>query len=78
MKDSNNANGEEMIRDPVFFGIHSLRVREKLLNIGSVLAHQGYQLWMSLQMSLKELFPGECTFHIDPKAVPVVHPPRRA
>ncbi|XP_013889783.1 uncharacterized protein K02A2.6 [Austrofundulus limnaeus] len=24
-----------------------------------------------------ELFPGECTTHIDPKAVPVVHPPRR-
>ncbi|XP_024117609.1 uncharacterized protein K02A2.6 [Oryzias melastigma] len=23
------------------------------------------------------LFPGECTIHIDPKAVPVVHPPRR-
>ncbi|XP_056891952.1 uncharacterized protein K02A2.6-like isoform X1 [Takifugu flavidus] len=23
------------------------------------------------------LFPGECTIHLDPKAIPVVHPPRR-
>lgn len=23
------------------------------------------------------LFPGECTIHIDPSAVPVIHPPRR-
>ena len=23
------------------------------------------------------LFPGECTIHLDPNAIPVVHPPRR-
>lgn len=35
MKDCAYANGDEMIRDHIVFGIHSPAVREKLLNIRS-------------------------------------------
>lgn len=35
VKDCNYANNEEMVRDRVVFGIHSPKVREKLLNVGS-------------------------------------------
>ena len=34
-KDCGYANSEEMIRDRVVFGVHSHKVREKLLNVGS-------------------------------------------
>lgn len=36
-KDCNYANSDEMIRDRIVFGIHSPKVREKLLNAGSEL-----------------------------------------
>lgn len=35
VKDCNYANSEEMVRDRIVFGIHSPRVREKLLSVGS-------------------------------------------
>lgn len=35
VQDCNYANSEEMIRDRIVFRIHSPRVREKLLNVGS-------------------------------------------
>ena len=38
MKDCNYANSEELIQDRVVFGIHSPRVREKLLSVGSELS----------------------------------------
>ena len=35
VKDCDYANNDEMVRDCIVFGIHSPRVREKLLNVGS-------------------------------------------
>ena len=35
VKDCDYANKDEMVRDRIVFGIHSPRVREKLLNVGS-------------------------------------------
>lgn len=37
MKDCDYANEEEMVRDRIVFGIHSPKVREKLLSVGSAL-----------------------------------------
>ncbi len=37
IKDCSYANSDEMIRDRIVFGIHSPKVREKLLNVGSEL-----------------------------------------
>uniref|UniRef100_A0A674EBM2 Gypsy retrotransposon integrase-like protein 1 n=1 Tax=Salmo trutta TaxID=8032 RepID=A0A674EBM2_SALTR len=37
VKDCDYANKDEMVRDRIVFGIHSPRVREKLLNVGSEL-----------------------------------------
>lgn len=37
VKDCDYANNDEMVRDRIVFGIHSAKVREKLLNVGSEL-----------------------------------------